>query len=274
MPAARIVLYAATAAVLVLVCRSFLLGPPPLYVSALAFASYTGLLLTGVFALRLRMFADAIVRGPKGSRGVVLTFDDGPDPRSTPLVLDALDAARAKATFFVIARKAEEHPDLVREILRRGHEIGLHSYAHDRLFAMRSEAAVRADILRGVEVLGRITGRRPTIFRPPIGHTNPRIARVVDALDLTMVGWSVSARDGLPGARLERVLARLRSKLEHGAIVLLHDAAERGDHVPVGARALPALLDTVRDARLDVVPLAGWLAGESSMSAPGEPTPS
>jgi peptidoglycan/xylan/chitin deacetylase (PgdA/CDA1 family) len=260
MPAARTALYAATAGVLVLTARALLIRPPPLVVAALALLAYAALLLVGVFALRLRMFADAVVRGPRGARGVVLTFDDGPHPGSTPLVLDALDAAQAKATFFVIARKAERHPDLVREILRRGHEVGLHSYAHDRLFALRSAARVRADLVRGIETLTAITGERPALFRPPIGHTNPHIVRVAEALNLTIIGWSVSGRDGLAGAAPQRVLARVRRRLEAGAIVLLHDAAETGDHVPAGARALPEILATMRDARLEVVPLAGWLA--------------
>src|SRR5271170_7278304 len=157
-PAARLGLYAATAGVFVFVARTLLLEPPPLIVSILAFVVYGAFVLSGVFTLRLRMFADAVLRGPEGARGVVLTFDDGPDPETTPRVLDALDAEHAKATFFVIARKAEQHPELVREIQRRGHAIGLHSYAHDRLFALRSQRRVARDLARGAAVLKAITG--------------------------------------------------------------------------------------------------------------------
>jgi peptidoglycan/xylan/chitin deacetylase (PgdA/CDA1 family) len=216
------------------------------------------MILTGVFALRLRVFVDAIVRGPRGARGVALTFDDGPDPEWTPRVLDALDAAGAKATFFVIGRKVEAHPDVARAIVERGHAIGLHSYAHDRLFALRGEERVRADLLRAMAVIEKIVGARPTLFRPPIGHTNPIIARVADKLDLTVVGWSVSGHDGVRGAKPARVAARVCGGVRDGAIVLLHDAAERGDHEPAGPRALPEILRAIDAANLSIVPLSTW----------------
>jgi len=261
-PLARLALYMATAVAFVLVGRTLLLAPPPMALSAIALLSYVVLILVGVFFLRLQMFTDAVLHGPKGSRGVVLTFDDGPDPETTPRVLDVLDAEDAKATFFLIGQKAEKHPELVREIQRRGHRIGLHSYAHDRLFALRSQRHVARDLARGMAVLQAITGRRPELFRPPIGHTNPAIARVADALELTVVGWTLSARDGVAGVKPATVVARVRRHAKDGTIVLLHDAAERGGRVPAGVDALPDVLDAVKAARLDVVPIDGWLAEE------------
>jgi peptidoglycan/xylan/chitin deacetylase (PgdA/CDA1 family) len=264
LPPARALLYAATLGVLVLSVRAALIGPPPLEVATLLFVAYMALVLAGVLRLDLRMFADALVRGPSGARGVALTFDDGPDPMSTPAVLDALDAAAAKATFFVIGKKAELHPDLVREIMRRGHRIGLHSYAHDRLFALRSAKHIRKDLERGIEALKLVTGERPELFRPPIGHTNPSIVRIADELDLTVVGWSVSANDGIARANADGVLARVRRGLRDGAIVLLHDAAERGGRVPAGVLALPRVLEAVHRAQLPVVPLSSFLDQESA----------
>ncbi len=259
MPPARALLYASTLAVLVLAARSALVRPPPLSVAAVACLAYVALILSGVFLIRLRMFADAVTRGPRDARGFALTFDDGPDPTSTPRVLDALDVARAKATFFVIARKAEAHPELVKEILARGHAIGLHSYAHDRFFTLRGEKTVRADLERGIAVLEAITGAKPTIFRPPIGHTNPIVARVSEDLGLAVVGWSVSAFDGIAGASAERVIARISSRIRDGSIVLLHDASERGTHTPVAADALVRIVEAARESRMEVVPLAPWI---------------
>jgi peptidoglycan/xylan/chitin deacetylase (PgdA/CDA1 family) len=128
---------------------------------------------------------------------------------------------------------------------------------------LRSTKRVQGDLERGVAVLEAITGERPTLFRPPIGHTTPPIARVAEALELDVVGWSVSARDGLRGASAERVVARVSSRLRDGAIVLLHDASERGTHAPVAADAIVKIVEAGREARMDVVELARWLDGDS-----------
>ncbi len=259
MPPARLVLYLASAGLLVMTARALLLGPPPTGLSVLALAAYVALLLGGVFVLRLRVFADAVVRGPRGVRGVALTFDDGPHPRWTRRVLDVLAARGAKATFFVVGRKAEEYPEVLRAIAEAGHSVGLHSYAHDRLFALRGSRRVRADLEKGIAAVERVTGRRPLLFRPPIGHTNPAIARIADALDLTVVGWTIAGRDGVGSARASDVVARVRRDLRDGAIVLLHDSPEVGDREPAALAALPAILDAIAAQGLDTVPLARWM---------------
>jgi peptidoglycan-N-acetylglucosamine deacetylase len=261
MPPGRVVLYLATVGVLVMVGRAVMVGPPPFVWSALATATYLVLVLGGVMVLRWRVFVDAVVRGPRHARGVVLTFDDGPHPKWTPRILATLAKHRAKATFFLIARKAEEHPEVVEAILEAGHAVGLHSYAHDRFFALRRERRVREDLRQGVEVLERLTGSRPVLFRPPIGHTNPAIARVVDALDLVVVGWTVSGHDGLASAHVDDVVARVRRDLADRAIIALHDAPERGDREPAAIKALPAILDAIAAERLEVVPLEPWIEG-------------
>src|SRR3984957_13136342 len=124
MPPARVVLYLATMGVLVMTFRSLLVGPLPLELSATATMVVFALVLGGVFVLRWRVFVDAVVRGPRGARGVALTFDDGPHPKWTPRILATLEKHQAKATFFLVARKAEEHPELVRAIVEAGHAVG------------------------------------------------------------------------------------------------------------------------------------------------------
>lgn len=259
MPPARILFWASTVGGIAFTARALLAERPSLAISASAAAFYLALLLSGVFVLRLRMFADAIVHGPSDANGVALTFDDGPDPTHTREVLDTLDTHHAKATFFVIGRKAEAHRDVVAEIVRRGHQVGVHGFVHARLFSVWGRKRVHEDLARAVRVLEEITGERPQLFRPPIGHTNPTIARVAEQLDLTVVGWSVGARDGLANTTPDDVVTRVTRQLEDGAIVLLHDAAERGTHKPAGVTALPAILDAIAAKNLRITPLARWL---------------
>jgi peptidoglycan/xylan/chitin deacetylase (PgdA/CDA1 family) len=277
MPPARALLYLATLGVVVMSVRALLSGPPPLGWAIAALVAYAALALGGVLSIRWRVFVDAIVRGPKGARGVALTFDDGPDPKWTPRILATLAEHGATATFFLVGRKAEQHPEVVRAILEAGHAVGLHSYAHDRLFALRRERRVLDDLARGVAVLERVTGARPTLFRPPIGHSNPVIARVCDGLELTVVGWTVSGHDGLASARVPDVVARVRRDLRDGVIVALHDAPERGDREPAAVKALASILDAIAAEHLEVVPLAGWvepgLSGQDGKSTENRAPP-
>jgi peptidoglycan/xylan/chitin deacetylase (PgdA/CDA1 family) len=259
MPLARLGLYTATLALIVMTARALLAGPPAVGVAVLALVAYVALVLAGVFVVRLRVFADAVVRAPRGATGVALTFDDGPHPRWTARVLEILAGRNAKATFFVIGRKAEAHPEVLRAIVAGGHSVGLHSHGHDRLFALRGSRRVRADLEQGIAAIAKITGRRPLLFRPPIGHTNPVIVRAADALDLTVVGWTIAGRDGISSARAPDVVTRIRRDLRDGAIVLLHDSPERGDREPAAIAALPAILDAIAAQGLDAVPLASWM---------------
>jgi peptidoglycan-N-acetylglucosamine deacetylase len=261
-PFARIVFWAATLAGIGFTVYSLLTQPPGLpFAVACAFA-YGAVITIGVLFLKLRMFVDAIVRGPEGAKGVALTFDDGPDPETTKEVLDVLERRGVKATFFVIGAKAEKHPEVVRDIARRGHQVGVHSFSHDRLFSLRGAKRVRADLERAVATIEDITKTRPVLFRPPIGHTNPTIARVADELDLVVVGWTVAARDGIARTKAEDVVARVDRGIEDGAIVAMHDAAERGGRKPAGVTALGAVLDAIEAKNLRVVPLADFIADD------------
>src|SRR5882672_8722174 len=111
MTTGRAILVLGTTVALALAARSLLGFPVPLWVSGSAFLAYAGLVTLGVLRPSLEMFADVVWRGPPGATGVALTFDDGPHPRSTRSVLDVLDQAGAKATFFVLGEKGKRHPD-------------------------------------------------------------------------------------------------------------------------------------------------------------------
>ena len=254
-------LYVASAAGLALLARSLLFGAIPLWIAILAFVAYFAIVITGVMVPQLEMFADVVCCGPADVAEVALTFDDGPHPEHTLKVLNALDAAEVHATFFLLGSKVRQHPSVAREIADRGHEIGVHGYEHDRWLSLRAPARIVQDLDRAIAAIEDATGVRPLLFRPPVGHVSPRTETAASKLGLTIVGWSARGFDGVAGARAHKVASRIRRKLKPGAIVLLHDAAERGDREPAGIQALPAVLDAIQAQGLRVVPVLTLAAG-------------
>jgi peptidoglycan-N-acetylglucosamine deacetylase len=252
----RALLYASAVSGIALGVRSITKGAVPPEVAAGAAVGFVSVIMAGVVEPRLGMFADVINHGeplPSAPR-VALTFDDGPDLEHTPKILDALAEAGAHATFFVIGKKLTgERAALARRMREAGHAIGCHSFGHDRLFALRSGKRVRDDLLHALKTIDDVTGASTKLFRPPIGHTNPTIARVAEELDLDVIGFSVRGYDGTSRARAERVSSRVISGLRDGAIVLLHDGAERDDFTPVAPEILPMILSSMKSKSLSGV---------------------
>ncbi len=168
-----------------------------------------------------------IRRLPAGGR-VHLTFDDGPDPKWTPRFLDTLDAAGARATFFVIGRAAERSAPLLRRIRAAGHAIGNHSYSHRHPWTMSASRA-RREVRDGAEVIAQVLGERPSWFRPPHGRLRPAMADAAQDGGQGIVLWSLSAIDWGPLGRAEQIGARL-DRVEAGDIVLMHDGRHRHNH--------------------------------------------
>jgi len=259
MPPARGALWVATAAGLALVARSLLIGPVPLWLSVSALVAYLTLVVVGVVFPRLEVFADVISRGFVGQHRVALTFDDGPNPKTTRRVLAALARAGHKATFFVVAAKAERHPDVIAEIHEQGHEIALHGYQHARFYSLWSPRRIERDLARARSVLERTCGVRPSLFRPPVGHVSYLTAAGARRAGVQMIAWSVRALDGVRSADPQRVLRRVERGLRDGAIVLLHDAAERDDYEPVAIELLPRILELIKEKGLRGVTVSGIL---------------
>lgn len=214
----------------------------PVWFVAAALLAYGAVILTGVLTPRLAMFAPVVCRGTSGRPEIVLTFDDGPSPLTTPRVLAELARCGARATFFVLGAKVERHPEILQAIVAAGHEIGIHGHAHDRMLSIRHPRRIEAELHRAGTVVASITGRTPHLFRPPVGHVSPRTAVACRQLGLTLVGWSVRALDGLRRTTAASVVERVTRGLSPGAIVLLHDASENEQFEPAGVAALPGIL--------------------------------
>lgn len=257
LPAARLGLWAYAGAGITLGARAALSGPPPPLPVMLGLAGYVALGTLGVFWPERGMYGRTLWHGPERPE-LALTFDDGPSPRTTPRVLELLAQAGVRATFFVVGRKALAHPALVRQIAAAGHELGLHGFEHDRLFSLRLPERVVADIRRTQAALSAAGVGVPTLLRPPIGFASHFTVFGARRAGVTLVGCSARAFDGFRGASADRVAARMIRAVRPGALLALHDAAERDDYVPASLEALPRVLAAVREHRLRCVTLSEW----------------
>ncbi|MGZ5042676.1 MAG: polysaccharide deacetylase family protein [Usitatibacter sp.] len=186
-----------------------------------------------------RLPPDAARRGE-----IALTFDDGPDPEVTPRVLDMLEERGVHATFFCIAETAMRHPELCREIARRGHAVENHSRSHSLAFAMMGLGGIRRDLAIAQAALTELSGRPPLFFRPPAGLRSPLLDPVLHELGLRLASWTRRGNDTRRNDA-QRVAARLETGLAAGDILLLHDghSARTVAGAPVVLEVLPRILD-------------------------------
>ncbi|MET0499265.1 MAG: polysaccharide deacetylase family protein [Steroidobacteraceae bacterium] len=225
-------------------------------------AGVLGLLLTdGIFRPSSSTLYPTISRGPREHPKVALTFDDGPDPQVTPQLLDALAAARARATFFTIGRYLAMHAAIAERALQEGHELGNHSWQHDRLQNFYGVRAQAADIDRSVQLIRQVSRNDVLpLYRPPIGLKSPSLARAAQERGLRMIAWSLHSRDTMlrdPQRIAERVLRKVRA----GDIILMHDGHDReGYHRVATAAALPLILEGLKKRGLQSVTVSELLA--------------
>ncbi len=200
--------------------------------------------------------ADAKARGE-----IAITLDDGPDQSVTPAVLDLLDWWDAKVSFFCIAERALRHPDLVGEIIRRGHAVENHTLRHRHDFSLLGTAGLLEDMSSAQEILTAMTGIRPRFFRAPAGLRNPFLDPVLTRLDLRLTSWTRRGFD-TRNSNVDSVCARLLRGLSGGDILLLHDgnAARTDKGKAVILEALPRLLSAAAIAGLRPVTLQSVLA--------------
>lgn len=192
-----------------------------------------------------------------GSPGVALTFDDGPHPQGTPAVLEALAAAGARATFFLVGEQVEREPALTAEIAAAGHEIALHGHRH-RLLLRLPRSAIAADLDRAAAIIGEVSGRTPQLHRPPYGiYSRAGLAAVRDAGWRPLL-WSAWGRDWRRSATAASITDLVCRDLRPGAVLLLHDADwySSRDSWRATAAAVPRILERVAAAGLEPVPAA------------------
>lgn len=239
---------------LIAIALAVLLGAVDLRLATVPLTLFVILCAMAPFFPEACFFFPVVSRGRTGKPVVALTFDDGPDPDTTPRLLDLLTRYRVPATFFVTGRRAARYPHLIRMILERGHSVGNHTFHHDcfRIFWQPSRLAREIDDTQ--ETLSRL-GVVPLVFRPPMGIITPVMGKLLTERRLALVNFSCRAWDR-GNRRIDGVADRLLGKVRADDIVLLHDTP--GGHsarVDQWLTEVRAILDGMQRKQLTVVPL-------------------
>ncbi len=213
--------------------------------AALAVAAI-GAAAHGAFHRNSPVFGSALGRLPTNEKIVSLTFDDGPNPDTTPKILDTLAKKNVRATFFVLGSYAERWPELVLRASREGHQIGNHGYFH-RKHTYKTPFYVRRDIRLGLRAIRRAGAPAPRFFRAPHGFRSPWTSLIASSFGERTVGWSLGVFDSrTPG--VDEIVKRTVEGTGPGSIILLHDGDgynPDGDRAQT-AEALPKIIDELR----------------------------
>ncbi len=226
----------------------------------MAWAALGGLLYYACTVPSSQVLGRALVRGPAEGRRVALTFDDGPASPFTEQILDILRERRVPATFFVCGKNVERFPEIVRRIHAEGHALGNHMYSHPYLF-LCTRAKMAEEIDRTQQAIGRIAGYSPKVFRPPYGIRWFGIFLLLRERNMRMVQWSDSGYDWKYGR--EAIVGDTLKNLAPGSILLLHDGHRLRQSSEIDqsgtVKALPAIIDSVRQAGFTFVTIADFL---------------
>lgn len=193
----------------------------------------------------VKLYPDVVVRqwAPK-TPSVAITFDDGPDDKYTPKILDILRDHRVRATFFLIGSSAEKYPDIVKRIIAEGHEIGNHTYHHVNLANMAPWQVV-AELKKANTALSRIANRWPMAVRPPYGAIDPLAVEAIAKEGYRVVLWTIDSLDW-HGLSAEKVLDNVMPALKSGTIVLHHSAGGPEEDLSGMLEALPTIIKTLQ----------------------------
>lgn len=200
--------------------------------------------------LRAKYKSTFLLSGPSSKREVALTFDDAPDDKFTPQVLDILNSEGVKATFFLIGNRVEAHPEIVQRMINEGHVVGNHSYNHANLPKL-NDADFQNQVNKTDSIIRSISGYTPKFIRPPYGNIGETQIQWLASQHKTIVNWNVDSLDW-KGLNAEQVKTNVLAQVHPGSIILQHAAGGTGEDLSGSVQALP---DIIRKLRNDGVKL-------------------
>ena len=241
----------------------FLLWPVSSYLAVIPLLLFVISCAVFPFFPKSSFFLPVIYKGASDGKAVSLTFDDGPDPASTPALLRLLETYGITATFFVTGQNARRYPEIIRDILAKGHTIGNHTYTHDAFIMFRTTRTLESEVKATQKVFGEL-GFSANLFRPPVGITTPRFADVIHRTGLLTVTFSRRAGD-MGNRRIRNLSTRILNGIEPNDIILLHDVLpKRPGNLEEWLREVERILLGIREKGFEIVPL-GALIGRQVM---------
>lgn len=201
----------------------------------------------GSFFIASNFYLKTFCKGNRGENVIAITFDDGPVKGSTDRILKILKEKNVRATFFCIGKNIIDSELLVMQIDAEGHLIGNHSFEHGKWFDLQSSAKMEEELTKTNDVISRVISKKPRLFRPPYGVTNPNLAKAVGE-NFQTIGWSVRSYDTVSMDK-NKLWNRVTKRLKGGDIVLFHDRCE------ATIELLPKFIDYVFEVGLKIVPL-------------------
>jgi peptidoglycan/xylan/chitin deacetylase (PgdA/CDA1 family) len=222
--------------------------------AALPLAMFIFLCAVASFSPRSRFFLPVISSGHTRVKAVALTFDDGPDPQTTPHLLDLLARHGMKATFFVAGRSAKRYPESIKSMLLQGHLIGNHSYSHSPCLMLHRSEKLYREVADAQDVFKKM-GILPRAFRPPVGLTNPKLGPVLSHLDMICVTFSCRAYDR-GNRQIQGMAQKILEKVRSGDIILLHDISpSKAEDIHFWLNEIESVLSGLTRMGFSVLPL-------------------
>ena len=229
-------------------------------------AGFLLLCLAAPFFPRSRFYLPVISRGTTGENAVAITFDDGPDPLTTPHLLTLLEKYQINATFFMTGEKAARHPELVEQLVSGGHLVGNHSYNHSYGVLFRAVRSIVEDIQAAQGVFNNL-GIKPLAYRPPAGLTSPGLKSALIKTGLYAVNFSCRALDG-GNRRIGNMAGKILNRLQPDDIILLHDLRPPDERlIPDWLNEIECLLKGINKKGFTVLPLSELINRPVMMSA-------
>lgn len=223
--------------------------PIGLFLLILSFVYFYGMFhpKSTLFFYSIQNCSEMIVSFNGFPKNFLLRFDDGPHPKYTQEILNLLDEYSIKAIFFITGENAQKHPDLIKQIQRRGHWIGNHTLSHPYHFVFFSKKQIRNELQQTNEILKTITGEVPKYFSPPMGHKNLALAKVLKEMQMQPIMWSLQTKDTTLDKN--QIIKTVKQHFKTGDIILLHDGIYKWtniDRYPT-IEALKILLPWLKD---------------------------